>query len=393
MTVPRRYADRVKRSRAVFVIAFVAWSVATSCTPATTPPSGSAGAGVAEKPAINEQTRSEIQALLQKQINSMARKDQAGVQSTIDQERRALVRCTNESYDIATRQGVGSAGQVGKIEPYLDTYVRAYVTEGSNGARRIFFRKVDGRWVQTEPKDDELGGEKKITVEDIQIDYWGLDQDVIDALGRGALAARKVVLDNLLSDTRRDPLAIRFYPTKSVSGIQGCTTVGFHVPNAPTDPYVRFFRYWFTATGELSPLTSSFIAHEWLHWAQDQFSPGITARLPWWLVEGWPDYIGVARTEGTIKFVLCQTATPTLKRLEDGADPSSPPELLAQYYSFANTMVEYLFATYGGKDAYRKLLLAFKEDAAPANVFPKVLSITSAAFYDAWKTEAKRKYC
>ena len=376
-----------------FLIVFAVWSIAISCIPTATPPAGSATAAVAEKPAINETTRGEIQALLQKQVNTMSAKDQTSFQSTIDQDRRALVRCANESYDIATRQGVGAAPQVGKIEAYLDSYVRAYVQEGANGLRRIFFRKVDGKWVQTEPMDSELGGEKKTTVQDIQIDYWGIDQDVIDAMGKGSLVSRKLVLDNLLSETRRDPLAIRFYPTRSVSGIQGCTVVGFHLTNVASDPYVRFFRYWFNTDGSMSPSTITFISHEWLHWAQDQFSPGITARLPWWLVEGWPDYVGQSRSEGTIKFVLCQTATPTLKQLEDGADPNGPPELSPQYYAFANSMVEYLYATYGGKDAYRKLALAFKEDAVPANVFPKVLSVTAAKFYDDWKVAAKKKYC
>lgn len=363
------------------------------CTPTATPPAGSASAAVAEKPAINQTTRGEIQAVLQKQVSAMSSRDLAAFQSLYDQDRRALLRCANDSFDIAGRQGVGAAAQIGKIEAYLDTYVRAYVQEGSLGLRRIYFRKVDGKWVQSEPADSELGGEKKTTIEDIQIDYWGVDQDVIDALGKGTLAARKTVLDNLLSDNRRDPLAIRFYPTRGVAGIQKCVAVGFHLENVATDPYTRFFRYWFTPGGDMSPLTIGFITHEWLHWAQDQFSPGMSARLPWWLSEGWPDHIGVARNEGTIKFVLCQTATPTLKQLEDGADSNGPPELSANYYSFANTMVEYLYATYGGKDAYRKLLLAFKEDAVPANVFPNVLNVSAAKFYDDWKTWSKKKYC
>jgi hypothetical protein len=216
---------------------------------------------------------------------------------------------------------------------------------------------------------------------------------VIDAIGKGAVAAKKVVLDNLLSDSRRDPLAIRFYPTKSVSGIQGCTVVGFHFVNVVNDPYVRFFRYWFTPAGELSPATITFISHEWLHWAQDQFSAGISARLPWWLVEGWPDYVGQSRSESAIKFVVCQTTIPTLKLLEDGADPNGPPEVGVQYYSYANSMVEYLYTTYGGKDAYRKLLLGFKEDAVPANVFPKILSVSATQFYEGWKAASKKKYC
>jgi hypothetical protein len=377
--------------RSLFVV--LAWAVLVGCTPTAPAPSGSPSAVVVEKPAINDTTRGELQAVLQKQVSTMSSRDQTAFQATIDQERRALVRCSNESYDIASRLGVGAAAQIGKIEPYLDTYVRAYVMDGALGLRRAYFRKVGGKWVQSEPKDDELGGEKKTTVDGIQIDYWGADQDVIDALGRGALTARKTVLDQLLSESQRDPLAIRFYPTRGVSGLQNCATVGFHLTNVATDPYVRFFRYWFTTTGEMSPSTVGFVTHEWLHWAQDQFIPGVTARLPWWLSEGWPDYVAVNRTDSTVRFVLCQTTTPTLRQLEDGPDENGPPELQSQYYAFANTMVEYLYATYGGKDAYRKLLVAFKEDAVAANVFPKVLNSTAAKFYDDWKAAAKKKYC
>ena len=365
-----------------------------ACTPPSTSPDASATSAVLTKPAINEQTRGAIQALLQRQHDTTANRDQKAFEATVDPERRALVRCANEQFDIAGRQGATGTPQVGKIEGYLDTYVRAWVSEGALGQRRIFFRQLsDGKWVQTEPKDEELGGEKKTTVDDIQIDYWGLDQDVIDALGKGTLAAKKVVIDNLLSDTRRDPLAIRFYPTRSVSGIQGCTVVGFHLQNVPNDPYVRFFRYWFVQDGSISPATISFITHEWLHWAQDQFSPGITARLPWWLVEGWPDYVGQSRNDAAIKFVVCQTQTPTQKQLEDGADPNGPPEIGVQYYSFANSMVEYQYAAYGGKEGYKKLLLAFKDDARSSVAFPNALAITPEKFYDDWKAAAKKKYC
>ena len=380
--------------RALVALVAVLSIASIACSSAPAPTASGSGSPAAAKPQINEQTRGAIQALLQKQHDTMATRDQTAYMTTIDADRLALKRCANESYDIATRQGVGNVAQVGKIEAYLDTYVRAYVQEGSNGIRRIFFRQTpDGKWVQTEPKDDELGGEKKTTAGDIQIDYWGIDQDVIDAVGKGAQAAEKLVLSNVLSTTRRDPFAIRFYPTRSVSGIQGCTVVGFHLTNVATDPYVRFFRYWFNSDGTISASTISFMSHEWLHWAQDQFSPGITARLPWWLVEGWPDYVGQSRTADQIKFVLCQTPTPTLKQLEDGADPNGPPELAAQYYAFANTMVEYQYGTYGGADGYRKLLLAFKDDARSSVAFPAALGIAPDAFYNGWQAAAKKKYC
>ena len=374
----------MKRS---LIALFVAAAV-LACTPITTPPVASASAGVVEKPVINEQTRGDIQALLQKQVSAMSSKDQTAFQSTIDQERRALLRCATENYDISTRQGVPGVNQVAKIELYLDTYVRAWVQEGSNGLRRIFFRKIDGKWVQSEPLDTELGGEKKVTVDDVQIEYWGIDQDAVDGFSKASSAAKAVVLGNLLSDNRRDALIVRFYPTRGVAGIQSCTTAGYHLTNVATDPAIRMLRYWFTASGDQSPLTVSIISHEWLHWAQDQFIPGIAARLPWWATEGWPDYAGLVK-----RTVPCQATWPTLKQLEDGADPNGPPELGAQYYSYANTMIEYLYTTYGGKAAYAKMLTAFKDDAVPANVFPKVFNVSSTKFYDDWTAWAKKKYC
>jgi len=207
------------------------------------------------------------------------------------------------------------------------------------------------------------------------------------------LSAKDIVIANLLSDSRRDALVVRFYPTRASAGIVGCTVAGYHVTNSLIDPSIRVVRYWLDASGQAAPFTLALITHEWLHWAQDQFSPGITARLPFWLTEGWPDYVGQARTPATEKFVMCQTTTPTLKQLEDGPDPNGPAELQAQWYSFYNLMVEYLYATYGGKDAYRNLLVAFKEDAVPANVFPKVLKVSAQQYYDDWKAWAKKKLC
>jgi hypothetical protein len=253
----------------------IVWAIVVGCTSSAPPPGASVTTAVAGKPAITEQTRGEIQALLQKQNTAMASKDQATYDTTVDQGRRALVRCANESFDLATRQGTGAVKQVSKIQPYLDTYVLAYVQEGSLGMRRIFFRKTaDGRWMQSEPTDDEVGGVKKTTIEDIQIEYWGVDDDLVAALGKASVVAKQVVLANLLSDNRRDALAVRFYPTRALTAIQGCSTAGYHVENAAIDPAIRMLSYWITPSGELSPFTVSVMSHEWLHCGPGSIQPG-----------------------------------------------------------------------------------------------------------------------
>src|SRR6266508_205655 len=354
----------MRRTARTWVLAAIVAAACTSPPPAASPsPSGPVPVQVTER------TKGEIQASLQKQRDALLKRDLTAYQSTIDLSRNAFRRCKLETFDIAGRQGAAAtAPQVVKVEPYGGTYVRAWIDEGATtGVARTYFRDVDGRWVQTEPTADEVGAEKKTSIDGIDIDYWAIDDDVVESLRKGTLAARDAVVRNQLAESTH-PFGIRFYPTRTVQGIVDCAVVGFHLPNRPEDKYIRFFRYWFTPdTTSLSAPTISFIQHEGLHWAQDQFITGISARLDWWLVEGWPDYVGQSRSTDYKRAVVCTTATPTYKQLADGPRtdlPDTNPEDAVRYYAFANSMVEYLYAQYG-PDAYKKLLLAYKDLADP----------------------------
>jgi hypothetical protein len=366
-----------------------------ACGPGPITASPAASGAVAVE--VTDKTIGEVQAVIQAQHDTLERRDLKGYQATYDQQRGALRRCKQESFDVAGRQGVGGVPRIIKVTPYGTTYARAWIDEGPTGVSRIYFRKVDGKWVQSEPTDDEIGPEKHTTADVIDIDYWGIDDDVIDALGKGTLQAREVILQNLLSEVRK-PFGIRFYPTRGAAGLQACNVVGFHIPNAPADDkFIRFFRYWFAGDLKaLSPATISFIQHEGLHWAQDQFSAGISARLDWWLVEGWPDYIGQSRTTEYKRQTICSTPAPTFKQLVDGPRsdlPDFPPQDAVRYYAFANTMVEYLYAQFGGAIAYKQLLTVYKAGVDPTVNYPQVLKVTPDQFYTGWLAFAKKKYC
>jgi len=362
-----------------------------ACSAAPAPPSSAPPTTAAAQ--VTEATKGEIVALFQRRLEALGKRDLVGYQKTFELTRLALRRCLMDAFDIAGRQGAPSLPDVTKVEAYGE-YVRAYVSEGF-GYRRLYFRRAEGGWIQTEPKDDELGGEKTKTVDGLQLAYWGIDEDVIDVIAKSSIQARTMVLQNLLSAESREPFGIRFYPTRSVAGVVNCAVVGTHLINTPSDPFVRIYRYWFDGAGtELSSDTVTFIQHEGLHWAQDQYIPAISVRLPWFLAEGWPDYIGQSRSLPTMKNVICNTPTPTFKQLSDGLiiAPDTPQELPGQYYSFANTMVEYLYAQFG-KDAYARLLTAYKDGVNADVNFPKVIGITPVQFYDGWLAFAKKKYC
>ncbi len=380
-----------RASAATLLVAAVVLGACTSAAP-TASPSASGPARVE----VTAKTKDELQSVLNAQNQALARRDLKGYQATYDGGRAAFRRCKQESFDVASRQGAPSRpAQVLKVEAYGDIYARAWIDDGSGtGVTRAYFRKVDGSWVQSEPTDNEVGAEKHTTVDGIDIDYWGIDDDVIDALSKGTLAARDMVVQNQLTPSSH-PFGIRFYPTKSVTTLVGCNIVGYHLTNQPNDKFIRFFRYWFTPDlTALSPATITFIEHEGLHWAQDQFSAGITARLDWWLTEGWPDFVGKSRSADYKKAVVCGPATPTFKQLVDGPPdlPETPPEEPVRYYAYANTMVEYLYAQFG-PDAYRQLLIAYKAGVDPKVNYPLVLKTTPEDFYAGWLAFAKKKYC
>ena len=371
--------------------------LAAACTPSAPVATPSPSASGPAKVQVTDKTAGELQAVLTAQRDALVKRDLGAYQTTFDSQRGAFRRCKQEAFDVAGRQGASSAApRVVKAEAYGDTYARAWVDEGGNGVVRSYFRVQNGRWIQTEPTADEVGKEQTKTFDGIDIDYWTIDDDVIESLGRGTLKARELITANQLADTRQ-PFGIRFYPTRSVQGLQECSVVGFHIPNAAAnDKYIRFFRYWFTTDlKDLSPTTLTFIQHEGLHWAQDQFSPGISARLDWWLVEGWPDYIGQSRSTDYKRTVICGFPAPTYKQLVDGPRtdlPEFPPEEAVRYYAFANTMIEYLYAKFGAA-AYKELLVAYKDTASADRNLPLVLKVTPADYYAGWLAFAKQKYC
>ncbi len=360
--------------------------IVSACAPGATTASPSAEAA---KVTISNATLGELEAVFAKRSDAMGRADLPGFQKTIDTTRGAFRRCQEESFQIATRRGPPGVPTIVKVEPYLDTYVRAYVG-GRDGVQRSYFRKAEDRWVLTEPRSDELGGEKKKTVDNLDVAYWGIDDDIIDILAREGVATREFLL-KLARGPTRTPFALKFFPTRERAGLVDCGVVGTHFVNDPRDPYLRFYLVWFTPDlKESSEFMKGVFKHEGLHWLQDQFIEGIAARLDWWLAEGWPDYVGAVPRNTTI---VCRGA-PTMKQLIDGPkeDPTTPPEVSAAYYDYAHMMVEYLYATYG-PDAYWDLMKAFKESVEPKHTYEKILRTTTDKFYADWLAWAKKKFC
>lgn len=365
--------------------ALVVALVASACAPAP----GAALPLQDDKVRVSDATRGELDAVLQKRVVAMERRDLRAFQATIDTTRGAFRRCQEEQFQVAGRRGALGPGTIVKVEPYLDTYARAYVGD-RDGVQRFYFRRESGRWIFTEPKASELGGEKRKTVDGLELSHWGIDADIIDLLAREGLKTRDF-LQKLARSPTRHPFALRFFPTRERAGILDCGIAGTHIINDPKDPFLRFYRVWLSPDlKEPSELMKGIIRHEGLHWLQDQFIEGITARLDWWLGEGWPDYIGsVPRNNRTVCGQL-----PTMKQMRDGpgVEQDLPPEISAAYYDWAHLMIEYFYERYG-QDAFWDLMRAYKESVVAKDTYGKVLNTTPEQYYAEWLKWARGKFC
>jgi hypothetical protein len=389
-----RRALTLRLGRSFIVLALVTLSACSTAAPPAATPSGP------EKVTITDKTGAELLAVFNASQTALSRKDLAGFQATVDLTRAAFRRCQTEQFDIAARQGFAPAdAKIAKVEPYLGTYARAYLGTDASGYSRLYFRREGGKWIRTEPLDAELGGDRSKTVGGLALTYFGIDDDVIDKYAAAGNDVRAFLLKQAEGRTQTgQAFGLRIFPTRGAAGPNvACSTAGFHLTNVPNDPFIRLFSNALSFTSDVSAVTettASIIRHEGLHWLQDQFSPSITARMPFWMVEGWPDYIGGSRNPATKRNVVCNTPAPTYKQLEDGVlqTPETPPELPGQYYSFANTMIEYLYKT-GGPNAYWDLMNAYKAGVDAKVNLPKVIGVTPEAFYTAWLAWTKQTYC
>jgi hypothetical protein len=377
-------------NRGVLALALLA-----GCTPA---PSSEATPSPSPPPAkveITASTAAEIESVMKERLRALQAKDLFAFQGTVDLTRLAFRRCQQETFDTAARQGFGGgASRVLKVEPYGDGYVRAYLDDGASGIDRRYFRRDRDRWILTEPKESELGGERSQVVDGIRVEYWGIDEDVVGFLGREAAATRDFLTQHATVPIR-DVYYVKLIPTRETAGIVGCQFTAFANVRDEHAPFIGMWRLWLApGLDRVSDYVQAVLRHEGLHYLQDQFSHGILVRLDWWLIEGWPDYIARTRGRGNIAAAVCAPTVPTLKRIIDGVptEPDTPPELTSVYYSLANSMIEYVYAKYGAQ-SYWDLVALYKDNPDYRLTYPKIFKVEPDAFYQGWLAFAKQKYC
>jgi len=349
----------------------------------------------ATAPASSDTVRAEIQALYDRRAAALAKGDARELEATYDTSRPALRRSNNGHLEAARRGFVEGVSRVTAIEPYGDHYVRVYVhrdTElifgiaSASHAVREYARRVDGRWVLSDPLDDELGASRERSGDGVGVSHFAVDDDLAPLIHDAARRARTEVARfaprGFVAETR-----LRLYPTLTALG-----------PGADID-VISFTRRGETillpialgidrGTG-LSDITQFLVRHSIAARLRAEIQPGIEARLSrdQWLDKGWASFAaGAAQRPDFFKAACGGVAPLSLKDVSAGDSITPYSRDYPTYYAYQAAMVEYLYERFGPR-AYWDLIDAFRADADSRVTFPKVLKTTPDAFYAtiAWR--------
>jgi hypothetical protein len=357
---------------------------------------------------VSAETIKQLEDLLHARAGAMAKGDRNAFLATIDTTRLAFRRIQLREFDFPTVRGtLASTFKISNAERYRD-YVRGFVEEtlegnffaGSfNGGRayyRHYFKREGGKWLLTEPTGDETGPEKKKASGDVEIEYWGLDEDVSDVLLRSVEDARKYARAQETKPVQQK-LVMRFVPTAELAGPgwDGFGAGGGVIGNESLYPW-----WWaFDSTrAHMSEYTEFTLRRSALAPVREVVAPGIQGRLlsEQWLDEGWFDYVAGLDVTGIVRQSCSGVPIPTLRELGAGfppfGQPGIAPDAYGRFSGYATSMVAFLYERYG-VDAYWKLMAAYLQSASAAVNFPKVFQLTPDEFYAAWLVWLKKKYC
>lgn len=362
--------------------------------------------------------RSAIDAVLQRRADAVARNDVATFRSTFDAARPALRRTQQDLFDmIRARGGAPTMTKVINVEKY-GAYTRAYVddspermllgTSGPPSYRRVYFRQEAGAWLLSEPRTDELGEATRRRIDDIEIELWAIDDDIVEVVAREVTALRAEIAQTspwIPAST----LSLRLYPTSETIGLAAVPgAAAAHAVDASRDRILRIYDLWWaSASGELAPFSRFVLRDQLLGMAREQLAPLAYLRMDWWLRHGLGLAAGGPDPGPAIRSVCAEPLS--LKEMFDGPQREnamggagmSGDALAPTYAAFissttpraflqARSMVEYLRAAHGER-AYWDLVLAYQDGPGAAAAYAKAISLAPERFYSEWLAWARAR--
>lgn len=348
-------------------------------------------------------TKASIQATLDRYTKAWNEGDKTLLQSTIDPKSGPFRRVAIgrfQSYQESALHNTSDrfAFKLKKIEQRDFGFVRAEV-ESYGYSFSWTFREVDGRWLLSEPSNEQLG--KRVTQESEHFTFstypWADDVNgqimqlmeearttVVEKLGRAPeQKAQVMILPTIGSGPAMRDYVAAYYDRTAPD--RGLDRIFVYVPNSFAYGGYNEQTGWGTGLRQL-------LTHEYTHLVNDRsFTP--LYRLPKWITEGLAEYISESSRASEVRAAVERDA---IIPLIDPAParPTNPQDLqhwdllthdVGLAYAEGYSLVAYITETYDGLDGFWKLAQAYDKRQDLDRALQDAFSVSYSQFDHDWR--------
>ncbi|MBI3965167.1 MAG: hypothetical protein HY329_05995, partial [Chloroflexi bacterium] len=271
-----------------------------SSAPAIAPAgSAAAGAGAASpSPAVVDEATAKagIQKSLDARTRAIQAKDDKAYMALIDQENLTWKRVQSEIFRqyVEGIGGIQRNARVTAVRRHRANYYKATIDVGAGEkSQQVWiFTPVDGKWLHTEPIEQELGERRTKETEQFKIRYYEWDNEILDRMIAVSERAHATVTKTL-NKTPETKTTVYVSPTFQTHPGRGShSQAAFFNPDVKDAVYIRSLDSFGSRppaglTQEDELLWS--LTHEYVHLVNNLIVRIV--KMPEWMSEGLAEYV------------------------------------------------------------------------------------------------------
>jgi hypothetical protein len=346
-----------------------------------------------------------IQKTLDDYNSGLKKDDKALFMHTIDVNNQTLWKFANQNFDYmensASRQTVKLGMKVAQIKVLSQGLVLATVIRDRDGwIAHWYFRKVDDRWVLSEPTIEDTGSPQTFENGNYTFETYPIAEDV-NASYIYLMEKARAHVQRDLGKVPESKVKLSIFPGAAMSPSATGDLSGWHInPTAggADDIYVLtpttyFFGFYDPKAG-WEPDFEMLLTHELarIAYVREFGNPG---RGVDWFFEGLAEYVSGYNEMPDVKAVVQENAIIPL------IDPSGNKADLAHFdnvgnrasaYGLSESLVTFIVENYGGLDTFWALAQSYDETQDIKKSIQETLGMSYEEFDTAWRTWLKEEY-
>ncbi len=299
----------------------------------------------------------------------------------------------------------------GYYEATVLTQPRLSSNAEGQAIRKMVFKKVDDRWVLTEPTRAELGKKLKYETDRFTIDHYEWDQNIVEEMGR-LMENAYATVQTKLGKMPEGRMYATLLPTYESAGVSGGNWLAYYSASASAVPTpqrpdrivlrspqsIGFGAY--DAKEGFGPFFQGVITHEFTHLVTNRAFGG-NARLGGgfsWMSEGIADHVAGLAGPGQI---MAAFASDSLIPLQDKSGAIEKQDLEHIYlletdrslgYAQGYELVDFIYTEKGGYEGWWKFVDAYDDRQSLEDAVRSEFGMTVEEFEAAYMDFMKKKY-